>query len=96
MHQLKGGLTVISELLVEPSIKVGELTIIPVSRLTGEVAALGDGGFLRAEKSVEAVILKTSQGHAAFNAEGRKIALSELEKIVPGINDRLSKAKDGV
>lgn len=82
----------LGKLGADDPLKVGELTLVPVSEFYSFSMVRGDGGSFVGMKRAKAVVALGPWGAVALDLDGKVISLEELLDEVPGLKELVAEA----
>lgn len=77
------------EVGVEDSVRVGDVTILPIVRTGVRVGGRGGGIACSAFKQVVGIVVLSPTGRHALNVEGEEVPIDDYVRLVPGLRDLL-------
>lgn len=82
----------LGKLGADDPLKVGELTLVPVSEFHSFSMVSGDGGSFVGMKRAKAVVALGPWGAVALDLDGEVLSLEELLDEVPGLKELVAEA----
>jgi hypothetical protein len=77
------------EVTIESPVAVGEVTLVPIARLSLNYERSNGGIFFFGMKQPVAVVAISVSGKRAFRVTGEEVSVEELIQEVPGIKETL-------
>lgn len=79
-----------SKLMADPPLIRGDLTLIPISKVTSTAGVWEDGAIFHCSKTPEIVVIVAPWGKKALRMDGVEVPLEEILKEFPGLEEILA------
>jgi uncharacterized spore protein YtfJ len=77
------------ETIVDSPIAVGEVTLVPIAKISLDYASSDRAGFLFGMKWPVAIVAISVSGRRAFRMTGEEVSVQELVQELPGVKETL-------